>query len=251
MPLFGANVEKLKADRDLEGLVKALRRGRTRDAAMAAIRELDDPSVIPHLVAEENRFLKGEDTRAAVKKALQHFGPRAVGPLREELGRRGSRARSAGRLLAALGDERALEPLLAGLRDDRSDTRGAAAASLPMLADPGRAVDALIAALDDSDKEVVAEVCESLGEIGDPRAVDPLIRHIGRDYPVGKKAIGALDKIGDQRATDALLGLMERESADVDNRTWASIALSKLEDPEVAAAVQRFRKAHPPRDYSE
>jgi HEAT repeat protein len=152
------------------------------------------------------------------------------------------------RMMAATGllqildqraDERALGPLCSALlSDDEPDTRYTAACALGALGDP-RAVDALLKALEDNDPELRHWAAEALGEIGDPRAVDALVQALEDDYLyVAQPAAEALGEIGDPRAVDALLKALEDN--DPEMRESAAKALGKIRDPR---AVQPLLEA--------
>ena len=76
-------------------------------------------------------------------------------------------------VLGRLGDSRAVEPLLATLKDSDVGVRHMAAYALGELKDR-RAVGPLIAALRDSSYFVRGMAAWALGELKDPRAVEPL-----------------------------------------------------------------------------
>ena len=81
--------------------------------------------------------------------------------------------KNAAGLLGAIGDPRAIEPLIAALKDKHSLVSRVAAEALVKIDTP--AVDLLIATLNYNDDFICIRAAEALGEIGDPRAVDPLI----------------------------------------------------------------------------
>ena len=105
MFLFGPpNVEKMKARRDVNGLIRALGYKKdeyVRNAAARALGEIKDPRAVEPLIAA----LKGE-YRGACKAAY------ALGEIK---------------------DPRAVEPLIAALKDQNSDVREAAAKALDHL----------------------------------------------------------------------------------------------------------------------
>ena len=85
--------------------------------------------------------------------------------------------------------------------------RLAAASALGTMGD-GRAVEPLIAALDD-ERGVNEVAALALGEIGDLRAVEPLTKTLGdENWEVRSSAAKALGKIGDGRAVDPLVNLL-------------------------------------------
>jgi HEAT repeat protein len=136
-PLFGPpNVDKLKAKRDVPGLIKAL------------------------------RYKSAKDDWTAW---------------------------AAARALGEIGDTRAVEPLIAALKDSNASGRKGAVAALGKIGD-ARAVEPLIAALADSHEVVQMLAADALGDIGDARAVKPLLAAFNREgSPAAAKA---LDRLG-------------------------------------------------------
>lgn len=97
---------------------------------------------------------------------------------------------------------------------DDHNIRLAAASALGSVGD-ARAVDPLIAALDEQQgmNEMAAL---ALGEIGDPRAVEPLNSTLGdENWEVRSSAAKALGKIGDKRAVDPLINLLRDRNENV------------------------------------
>ncbi len=83
-----------------------------------------------------------------------------------------------------------LESLLSDLKDARPATRRKAVLALAERCE-GRAPEAIIEALDDPDDEVRLAAVVSLGKIGDPRAVEPLIAKLkSYDYFYVRKKAG-------------------------------------------------------------
>lgn len=83
----------------------------------------------------------------------------------------------AARALGESKDSRALEPLIAALRDPYSNVRQSAATALGVLGDT-RAVEPLINALQNQDQSVRQVVVKALGQLGDPRATWPLVHRL-------------------------------------------------------------------------
>ena len=105
--------------------------------------------------------------------------------------------------LGAIGDPRAVEPLIKALEDEHLRVRGTAASALIRI-DPGwwenSAVKSVIAevfsALKDEDPTVRSNAAWVLGEIQDPKAVEPLIEALKDENSwVRQSAAGALEKI--------------------------------------------------------
>jgi HEAT repeat protein len=106
------------------------------------------------------------------------------------------------------------EELLKDLTSLEERTRSAAVRNLEDT-DRSKAVGALIALLDDSngDYRVRAAAAASLGEIGDARAVDPLIQAARGDKyeTVPAAAATALGRLADRRAIECLTELFEKK----------------------------------------
>ncbi|MBI5653944.1 MAG: HEAT repeat domain-containing protein [Chloroflexi bacterium] len=181
MGLFGPpDVEKMKAKRDVKGLIKALRYEKDweiRKSAAAALGKICDASAVEPLVA-------------ALKDSNEHvrgYATEALGKIR---------------------DVRAVEPLITTLADSHLGVRTNAVYVLGMIGD-ARAVKPLIAELKDIHfRHIRITAADALGKIGDVRAVGPLIATLrDGDMDVRKHAAEALGKIGwqpDKSETGAL-----------------------------------------------
>lgn len=92
-----------------------------------------------------------------------------------------------------------------------------------------RAVKPLIMALNDGNDDVVAFSAQALGKIGDKRAVEPLIEifDIARGG-VRDWIIVAFGQIGDDRAVDLLIETLENKNSYPLSRCWAAGALGKI-----------------------
>jgi HEAT repeat protein len=129
----------------------------------------------------------------------------------------GRKSESLGELarLAAKGDRRAIEPLMARLGDENRELRKAACEALGGLGDR-RAVEPLIGRLGDTDSDVRRAACKALGRLGDARAVEPLIGRLGNVYPeVRKAACEALGRLADARAVEPLIARLGDNCEDV------------------------------------
>ncbi len=112
-----------------------------------------------------------------------------------------------------------------------------AAKALAASRDP-RAFDALSAALGDATRDVRWAAVEALGELGDRRAVAPLLEYLKKPeaYRFGKRlAVNALGAIADASTADALLGLLADDEVFV--RRLAAMALLRLGDTRVHGRV--------------
>ena len=105
-----------------------------------------------------------------------------------------------------------LEPLIKGLQHEDKDMRILSANTLGRIR-AHEVVPMLLEALEDENTNVVYNVVECLGDIGDPRAVPPLMTLL-KNHPddwVHVATLEALGKIGDQRVVELLLSLVKDE----------------------------------------
>jgi HEAT repeat protein/energy-coupling factor transporter ATP-binding protein EcfA2 len=99
---------------------------------------------------------------------------------------------------------------------------------LGQLGDP-RAIDPLLRMLQDKDSDVRLNAAGALGGMGNPRGVDPLLRALhDKDGNVRLNAAGALVQLGDQ-SLDPLIRTLRDKDRDV--RTYVAWALGQLGDP--------------------
>ena len=161
MGFLGPNVEKMKAKRDVEGLIKAFEHKdwRVRWDAAEALGEVGDARAVETLIQAikvacpvGNKFL--DDKRVQVLEpigglglgqgvvvfgqvalpSLCRIGEPAVEPLIQALKDEDKRVRlGAARVLGDIGDGRAIEPLTKSLKDRNKDVREAAKQALEKL----------------------------------------------------------------------------------------------------------------------
>ena len=225
MPLFGPpNVDKLKANRDVPGLIKAL--GYQKDAAIRkgaaeALGRLGDPRAVRPLVVA----LGDAPVRPTAVEALVAIGSVAGESLVAALGNQDPKVRKAAVMaLGRIGDARAVEAVVAALEDQDGEVQWAAIESLGQLGDY-RATEPLIAML--NDRGLHAAAVAALGAIGDPRAVEPLIADL--DYLFqGWSVASALEAIGEPSVT-SLIAVLRSHS--VSARQEASVTLGRIGDP--------------------
>ncbi|MDH5770696.1 MAG: HEAT repeat domain-containing protein, partial [Candidatus Bathyarchaeota archaeon] len=189
--LFKPNIEEMKAKRDVDGLVKAIKH-RDVDIRLGAIFELGE-------IGDR----------------------RAVEPLCEVVSdKKPSYARGAACIaLGKIGDARAVKPLISFVKLGSSDPKYATEA-LAKIGEPS--VEPLIEALPICWKKAKQRIAEALGEIGDKRAVEPLIKFLGysglyvghMDNEGRRSIVRALRRIGDKRAI-AGLEMACRDSAPI------------------------------------
>ena len=155
--------------------------------------------------------------------------------------------------LGKIGDKRAVESLIAALRDTNSDVRENAAKALgrigwkpvnqtersiylmalqewdEVVKIGAPAIAPLIAVLRDEDANVRRNAAKDLGKIGDKRAVEPLIAILeDPDWRIRSDAVLALGKIGDKKAVDPLIDALKDKDSSV--RRMAAETLGKIGD---------------------
>ena len=136
---------------------------------------------------------------------------------------------------------RAVEILLTHLPTRPPATREAIVVTLGEIGDP-RALDALLTRLWDREENdwVREKAAIGLGKIGDPRALDTLLTRLQdseEDHEVRRQAAIALGEIGDPRALDALLTRLQDSEEDHEVRRQAAIGLGKIGDPRALDAL--------------
>jgi HEAT repeat protein len=259
MGLFGPpNIEKMKARREVQGLIKAL--GYEKDShvprdAVKALGELKDARAVaalvlmlntnlceiaiealgkigdrgpvqPLLAVLDNGKLKIH-LRMAAMQALLRIGAldeliHAVPKYRQSYPSLYDRTMDA---LVNVGTP-AIETFCALLkRQDKAETRLTAAVALGRI-ENARAVEPLITALQDPDANVRKAVAEALGSIGDHRAAEPLIAALkDRDLSVRITVVDALKKIGDRNAVAPLFAALKD-----DNMRFMRVAVAEALD---------------------
>lgn len=169
------------------------RRDLRRVYAAAILGEIGDLSAVEPLV----RVLHdaNDDLRCQASGALAKFGRGAVEPLSAMLADPDPEVGIvAAGVLGETGEAAATEPLIGALRDENVDVRGAAGGALVRLGDA--AVDRLIEATKDADRNVRLYAAGALKYIGNPRAIDAL-RDLARGGDAEEKSVAedAIEKI--------------------------------------------------------
>jgi HEAT repeat protein len=130
--------------------------------------------------------------------------------------------------LGVIRDPRAVDPLVAALRDKKGrDDRRVVVQALGQIGD-ARATEPLLAALSVGDS-VSNEIVQALGQIKDARAIEPLARELRNPYnprPWRTAAAQTLAQIGDPRAIAPLFAVLQDRDPQV--RGAAADALRKL-----------------------
>jgi HEAT repeat protein len=193
--LFGPpDIAKMKAKRDVKGLIKALSYQEdvnVRWQAAKALGELKDAHAVEPLIAA----LKFDTVRETAARTLDGMGWK---PGKDSIGAEYWIAKQNWEECILVGSP-AVEPLIAALKDENADVRRKALESLEKIGwQPGKdessaaywlgrhnftecikigapAVGQLIIVLLDEEWNERAAAAEALGKIGDARAVEPLI----------------------------------------------------------------------------
>lgn len=199
----------------------------------SALKKIDDPRAEDLLLAAIN----DKRTRSPAIDALGRLqSKRAVEPIIAVLKNpdRFTTAVAAGSL-AEIQDPRALLPLCTLLTNRDEVVRRYAAQALGILDEQG-ATGPLIAALKDPDDGVRWNAANSLGQLKSPESVDALIAVL-KDSEEGVRvaALDALGNIGDMRAVAPLIAIL---ASGTDRSRWHSAsALAILNTPEACDAL--------------
>ena len=264
------NIDLLRADEDIDGLIEALRSddGLTRQRAALALGDFGGARATEPLIRALGDPLTA--VREAAADSLAMLGGAAVGPLVEliehpeaseiyeepaaaggtvtvtgpggqtwEIGtRRDLRRVYAAAILGEIGDPAAVEPLARALGDENDDLRCQASGALVKF---GRGVvEPLAKMLADPDPEVRIVAAGVLGDTGEASAVDPLIGAL-RDgnSDVRGAAGGALFRIGDA-AVEPLIAATKDTDRNV--RLYAAGALKYIGNPRAIGALQELAR---------
>lgn len=200
--LFGPpNVKELESNKDVEGLVKALKYEdkNVRDNAAWALGKIGDARAVNPLVAifrDKNEHIA---KRLGVVSLLRVIGSSQVIEAfmtafeeDDDFDRL-----NVSEILHDIGDARVVKRLIVFLEGENRTKKIYAAKALGGIGGV-RAVDPLIAALREKDTYIVRSAAKALGEIGDVKAVEPLIDTL---------KWRSKDKITSDSARDALIHL--------------------------------------------
>jgi HEAT repeat protein len=234
------NVDKLEKKRDLARLVAAL--------------ESDDDGVAEAATAALGRF-GTTDATSALLGASAHLRPEvrieaaralACGNGMRVVGRLGEMARTDGHeavqleAIAALRSIGSLDAfdVLAELSTAAPDGSTAREAARGVVLELGAtAVPHLVALLDEEPDQATAAAL-LLGRMGDPAAVDGLIRAVHRGRADADACVAAVSAIGSDEAIDALIDLLDA-GKDHLSRSAAMALGAHPSDPRVATALVR------------
>jgi HEAT repeat protein len=208
----------------LESLLER-RSPEVRSAGVRALGRLGDPTVIPALL--ETLHVTRSVPAAIVAQAALRVGPSAIPALSQAAHDHHDGVRSAA--VAVLGLQRAIDavPTLIDVlaADDVVTVRGHAARALGQIGDP-RALNALIRAARD-DPENAGVVAVALGDLGDAAAVDALASLVGDEHhDVATAAATSLTRCGD--AGIGALRTLQLEGGPAADHALAALARADL-----------------------
>jgi hypothetical protein len=195
--LSTVNIARMKEEKDVPGLIRALRNPdiSVQYEATEALGQLRDPAAVQPLmgVLTDDQY-SGIRWKAA--EALVQIGTPAVDPLIAVLSHPEEDVRwKAAIALGEIGDSRAIGPLIELLRDEDRFVKGRAAYALGLIGSP--AVAGLIRALREGDGNLRWGAAIALGNIRDAQSVFPLLHALGDRYEnVRSEAASALVAIG-------------------------------------------------------
>ncbi|MEN6512938.1 HEAT repeat domain-containing protein [Methanoculleus sp.] len=265
------NIDILRAEEDVDGLVEALRSvdGLTRQRAALAlgdsgearatgplIRALGDPLTAVREAAADSLALLGNPAVGPLVELIEHpeasenyeesevaEGTTTVtgsgGRAWEVETRRDLRRVYAAAILGEIADPAAVEPLIRVLHDASDDLRCQASGALAKF---GReAIGPLEKALADPDPAVRIVAAGVLGDTGEAAAVEPLIGALrDENGDVRGAAGGALFRMGDV-AVEPLIAATK--DADRGVRLYAAGALKYIGNPRAIDALQELARS--------
>jgi len=202
MPPFGPpDIEKLERERNVGGLIKALRHN---DASVRA------------KAAYAMRTIQREAALGLADRRDSRVVSALIGALRDP---HAEVRRKAADALGELADSRAVEPLISALSDDEPDVRQAAAGAMADQQDL-RVIEPLIAALGDQDAWVRFRAAAALGIGRHGRATEPLLDAALTDVDEGVR-LGATRALGELGAVEALITVL-RQAGTLDQKREAA-----------------------------
>jgi HEAT repeat protein len=254
MALFGPpNVEKLKAKGDIKGLIKAMgykNDQQVREAAAEALVAIGAPAVDPLISALSNPTplirARAADTlgRIGEQTSDSNLRSRMVEPLLALITRtsRFGVPQQAIDALRRIGSvERAVKPLLAGLKDDSQTASTNAAKALAYVG--SAAVEPLIRLLEDNKPWLQHKASEALMAMG-ASAAEPMAAALQHDNDsVRRNAATILEGMADTLEEEKLRSLVvdalipALDDADDETAQSAARALGQIPDPRTAEAL--------------
>jgi len=215
----------------------------TATAALAALGALHDPRALPAAIGA--LAAKDDSVGAQAVETIAKIGAPAVEPLLARLQDPKPRVRArAAEVLGRIGDARAVGPLVDLLKQAQPEEPAANEENAPAAPKPDTDENAAPAAEETPDVRHAAAA--ALGKLGAP-AVDPLLAClVENDTEVCGRAVDALGQIGDARAVEPLVNLLVKLTSSetvngVNVRESLVAALPKLGPPAIAALVPHLQ----------
>jgi HEAT repeat protein len=187
-----------------------------RQSATEALGNIGDEHAVPALI----EALDDEDDKvrlSAIESLRWIDNKKTVEPLMHQLRDSNWQVREAAiRALGRLRDDRAIKPLTDMLKDENSQVREQAVSALGKF-EGNQDVELIIELLKDRDCKVRQETAYMLGQVGDVRAVEPLISALlnDSDLLVREFAVEALNKFGDPRAIAPLTSVLNDQDPNI------------------------------------
>lgn len=243
------------APRSMAALAVALEIQTTRGAAAGALdfyerwlgqRELEEPAALRHiaraLLREAAQDPADSAARFEARRALIRDGDRSIRSQLQERIQAGDRAES--RLLAELGDERAVQMQIEALNAPGSPLR-----AIEALGQSGdsRAAAAIAGKLEDPRSEVRGAAVEALGRLGGADAVDRLKAMLAdRSLHVRVKAASALLRLNDATGAPVFDELLAAAGDSAPSKLVAAEAMAVRPDAAWQSLVRGLLEAQEP-----
>ncbi|MEW6599360.1 MAG: DUF3859 domain-containing protein [Nitrospirota bacterium] len=181
---------------------------------------------------------KDAQVRSYAESYLKDMGAQAVKRLLPLMNEKDPVVRlSALRILGTLGEERALDPLLKALGNDK--LRSVASEAIEPLGGikHSRALKTLIQLLKDDNSNIRHHAINALGSMGDNQAVTPLLELLEteKDINMLNRIINSLSLIGDKNASQKIIVFLNHDNSQT--RIQAATALLKIAAPDSVAAL--------------
>ena len=179
-----------------------------REAAIGALTAIGEPSVPSLGLCLSDPYLTVQEAASTVLAAIAD--ERVLDPLKASLGNRDWIVRMyAAKALGRIKNPGSIEPLMPLLHDKVKAVREETAAALAAIG--AAAIPSLLRALTHEEWLVRLHAVEALGKMRSPVAVEPLLSVLFNDpdTAVREDAIRALGQIGDSRAVDFLMIVMK------------------------------------------
>lgn len=230
--LFKPNVKKMEKNKDVDGLLWALKQEKSdvRKEAAEALGRIGDPKTIEPLIKAFTDT--NEQVSHSAIEAVGRIGEPAIEPLSRALNRGDwLLQRQAPRALGKIGSPRAIELLLGAFRTDDWGFQLLLSDVLGQIGE--RAVDQLIQALKHESISIRRGAAMGLGNIRSAKAVEPLVQALKDiDHGVKREAVSALVKIGEPSVE-----LLIQAATDSETHDSAVIALANIADPRASEVL--------------